>query len=237
MIDYVNDYRSEALMGFDGITNLKNNCIKYGDALAAICYSMDIPYSKITEHWPEVNQNERWVGGSVKQQELFLQENCKRDPGHILEIGAGRGEVTVLLTKMGYKVTTVDPGKDFVDLLEYSKQQLYPGETITPHKIINKPLHLADLDYSKYDTIIMVESLEHILEEHFTPEWEKINNNFTGYFVVVNWKTYHPIAVGQYAPANIHCRRTDDALYDSFCVGNKQLIRDGSHIAIEVFKK
>jgi len=233
-VDYKNEYRKDVLMTYDGSKHLERLCIKYGDALAGVCYAMDIPYNKITKQWPSVAQNEMWIGGNIYDQIEFIKQNAKRKPKHILEIGAGRGEVTLMLSKMGYQVTTIDPGKDFIELLEYSNKKLFPNEQITPYKIINESLQLANLDYSQFDTILMVESLEHILAEHFDPEWNKINHQFTGYFIVVNWKRYHPIAVGQYAPPNIHCRRTDDALYDSFIKDNKCLLRDGSHLVVEI---
>jgi len=233
-IDYTNEYRKDVLMTYDGSKHLESMCIKYGDALAGVCYALDIPYDKITQHWPQIAQNEMWIGGHINDQIAFCQQHAKRKPKHILEIGAGRGEVTLMLSKMGYRVTTVDPGKDFLELLEYSNKKLFPNEIITPYNIINMPLQLATLDYTQFDTILMVESLEHILAEHFDPEWNKINHQFTGYFIVVNWKRYHPIAVGQYAPPNIHCRRTDDALYDSFIKDNKCLLKDGSHLVVEI---
>ena len=234
MVDYYNNYSSDVLMTYDGHKHLEHGCIKYGDALAGICYMLDIPYEKITERWPKVSKNEMWIGGNILEQLEFLIANRVRDPGHILEIGAGRGEVTLLLTKLGYKVTTIDPGRDFKDLLKYTKNKLFPNQDIEPYKIINNTLQDAMLDYNEFDTILMVESLEHILAEHFDPEWQNITQNFSGYFIVVNWRSYHPIAVGQYAPPDIHCRLTDDKLYDNMSYNHKVLVRAGSHLCLDM---
>jgi len=235
-IDYSKIYDHNTMSKSDGISNVNNGHIKFGDALAAIAYAHDIEYAQIVEHFPEVGNNERYHGAkySIQDQMAFIKTNAKRTPKKILEIGAGRGEVTLFLTAMGYDVTAVEPGVDFVQLITETSHTLYPHTAVGSYTYINKPLHLADIDYSKFDTILMVESLEHILAEHFDPEWEKIKVNFKGYFIVVNWKKYHPIAVGQYARPEIHCRLVDDALYDSYCEGHITKVRDKSHLCIEI---
>lgn len=235
-IDYVNKYNKTFLNASDGIQNLNNKHLKFGDALAAICYAYDIDYDAMTKRFPEVRSNERYYGNeySIQDQMDFVKQHAKRTPKNILEIGAGRGEVTVFLTAMGCSVTAIEPSLDFVELITNTTHQLYPTTAIGEYEYINKPIHETDIDYSKFDTILMVESLEHILAEHFDPQWEKIKATFRGYFIVVNWKKYHPIAVGQYANPQIHCRLVDNELYDSYCEGHITKVRDKSHLCIEI---
>lgn len=234
MIDYSKEYSGEILLTFDGSKHLEQCHIKYGDALASICYALDIPYDLILETYPEVKKNEMWVGGSLESQLKFLNKYKRRKPEHILEIGAGRGEVSLVLSSLGYKVTSLDPGKDFLSLIDYSNSKLFPDTEVEIYRVIQDSLHTANLNYSEYDTIIMVESLEHILQEHFDPEWKLIEQTFKGYFIVVNWKKYHPIAVGQYAPPNIHCRLVNDSLYDLMSKNKEVLVRDGSHLCLNL---
>ena len=235
-IDYVNKYNKTFLDCSDGIQNLNNKHLKFGDALAAICYAYDIDYDTMTKRFPEVKSNERYAGNeySIQDQMDFVKQHAKRTPRNILEIGAGRGEVTLFLTAMGCSVTAIEPSLDFVEVITNTTHKLYPTTAIGEYEYINKPIHETDVDYSKFDTILMVESLEHILAEHFDPQWEKIKATFKGYFIVVNWKKYHPIAVGQYANASVHCRLVNDALYDSYCEGHITKVRDKSHLCIEL---
>jgi SAM-dependent methyltransferase len=234
-IDYSTTYNEELMQKSDGIKNLNNGQIKFGDALAAVAYAHDISYEQLIETFPEVKNNERFDRKyTSKQQMQFIRKHATRTPKKILEIGAGRGEVTVFLSAMGYDVTAVEPGEHFEQLITQSKNKLRLGDVTTPYKLINTPIHLANIDYSEYDTILMVESLEHILAEHFDPEWQKIKANFKGYFIVVNWKKYHPIKVGQYARKEIHCRLVDDALYDNYCKGHTTKVRDRSHLCVEL---
>ena len=153
----------------DGKDNLAHHQIKFGDALAAIAYAHDIPYDCISEHFPQFKK-ERAVLKTVhvSDQIEFINKYATRKPKKILEIGAGRGEVTLTLAAMGYSVTAIEPGVDYAQLFEHSKSQLFPNQDLS-YTVLNTPIHTADIDYSEYDTILMVESLEHILAEHFDP--------------------------------------------------------------------
>lgn len=231
-MDYANLYAGDKLTHFDGKQNLKEGNIKYGDALAAIAYAHDIEYGAITAKWPSVATNERWSGGTVAEQLEFIREHKARTPKQILEIGSGRGEVTGFLCELGYSVTSVEPSLDAHRLHTATHQQLF-GKTYV-YELINKPIHLVDIDYSVYDTILMVESLEHILAEHWDPIWDKIEQQFQGYYIVTNWKQYHPIAVGQYANKEMHCRLVNDELYDLYCAAGNKMVRDRSHLCVQL---
>lgn len=234
-IDYTSIYDRKFFTKSDGIKSLDNSCLKFGDAFSAICYAHDISYQQICEQFPYVASNNRYEGSAytLQQQLDFVTENKKRTPKKILEIGAGRLEVTMFLSSLGYDVTAIEPTLDIKEVAKYTKHKLFDDVDLQ-YTLINKPFDQVQLDYSEFDTILMVESLEHILAEHFDPQWEKISQTFKGYFVVTNWLQYHPIAVGQYAGPSIHCRLVDDELYDRFCEGNQTLHRDRSHLSIKL---
>jgi len=233
-LNYAGIYDAKFMKHADGIMNLRNGHIKFGDALAAVCYAHGITYQQLIDRFPEVKLNERYHGKqyTVQDQLDFVRANATRTPKNVLEIGSGRGEVTGFLRELGIQVTSVEPGEAAKELHDESHRHLY-GKTFD-FNLINGSLHTANIDYSQFDTILMVESLEHILAEHFDPEWDKINNTFKGYFIAVNWKRYHPIAVGQYAAPSIHCRLVNDELYDKFSEGHITHYRDRSHLCIEL---
>tara|TARA_R110000822_G_scaffold158039_1_gene297618 strand:- start:42 stop:716 length:675 start_codon:yes stop_codon:yes gene_type:complete len=220
----------------DGVNSLRNGVIKFGDALSAVAYAHGITYEQLEERFPLVAKNNRYEGAdyTIQEQLDFITEHKTRTPKNVLEIGAGRGEVTVFLSALGVQTTAIEPGTDASELFRISSHKLFPDQDIRAYSLINLPLHDACVDYTEYDTILMVESLEHILAEHFDPEWEKINKTFNGLFIVTNWKRYHPIAVGQYAKPEIHCRLVDNDLYDKFNGEHETIIRDKSHLCIKI---
>ena len=232
LIDYAGLYPGSELKNFDGAINISRGNIKYGDALAAISYVHGISYSQICTQWPEVTNNERWYGGTASEQLDFIKQNATRTPKNVLEIGSGRGEATGFLCELGYNVTSIEPSLDAKELHTTTHAQVFRKQF--DYELLNSSIHTLDIDYSKFDTIILVESLEHILAEHWDPEWEKISTTFTGCVAFTNWLKYHPIAVGQYAKPEHHCRLVDDALYDSYADCGTTLYRDRSHLCVEL---
>lgn len=234
MIDYRNLYSEKFLKGSDGSRSLENGALKSGDALSAVAYAHDISYEQICDQWPDVKSNNRYEGPNVcvADQLDFIKINRTRTPKKILEIGAGRGEVTGFLCELGYDVTAIEPSPNAQEIHNRTHNALF-GKTFQ-YQLLNAPIHELNIDYSQYDTILMVESLEHILAEHFDPEWQKIAEEFCGYFVVTNWHAYHPIKVGQYANPQIHCRHVSEELYDDFAGSGITKHRYRSHLCIHV---
>jgi hypothetical protein len=134
---------------------------------------------------------------------------------------------------MGIPTTSVEISDGATEWYEKTGKH-YFGQDFEWTPPVQKPILQAGINVADYDTILMVESLEHIPAEAFDPVMEDIMNNFHGYFVVVNWKDYHPIAIGQFASAAEHCRLVDDALYDSWAARAKRTVyRDGAHLVLE----
>ena len=225
----------------DGIQSWKSKSLKFGDALAALSYAHGISWNELVEQFQEVFDHD--VNGRaesanqslVHAQMDFLKDKSRRTPKRVLEIGGGRGEVANALKHMDIDVVSVELGPEANKWYQATGYH-YFGKEFVPATPINKPIQeaLADLDLSSFDTILMVESLEHIPKEAFEPVWQAIKSQFRGRFIVVNWPDYHPIWVGRDASPEEHCRVVDDALYDTWSAEAKSVYtRKGSHLALD----
>lgn len=236
-----NLYSYEYFNSADGIASWRGMSLKFGDAMAGLCYAFGISWQDFKQGFPDVFTNQNPTGrreshdNKLTQQLDFINEKKSRTPKRVLEIGGGRGEVAQVLRYLGVDVVSIEPGSGANQWYQETAEKFFGSEfdAVTPD---NRYLEdaVADLDFSTFDTILMVESLEHIPAEQFDPVWQKIVDAFSGLFVVVNWVEYHPIAVGQYASKAEHCRLVDNALYDQWTEQAKQSIwRNGSHLVLE----
>ena len=225
----------------DGITSWRSGSLKFGDALAGLSYAHDITWEQLVSAFPLVfAHNEHGRGESVEhkfihEQLSFLKNNQQRTPKRVLEIGGGRGEVANALKHMGIDVVSVELGADAEKWYQESGRHYFGNdfEAVVP---VNLPIEQAvkDLDLSTFDTILMVESLEHIPQENFDPVWNQIVAQFHGRFIVVNWPDYHPIWVGRDASPEEHCRLVDDDLYDAWTKQAQSCVfRKGSHLVLQ----
>jgi hypothetical protein len=222
----------------DGIISWIHKSLKFGDAFAALSYAFGITWEAMFNKFQEkfyldpMMKNEKHKY-SILNQIDFLKENKTRMPNHVLEIGGGRGEIAAALTYMKIPVTSVEYGSSAARLYQKTGKH-YFGEEFVNTPPIQNSIANVDIDYNQFDTILMVESLEHIPAELFDLVMANIIKNFHGYFIVVNWKYHHPIAVGQGASSDEHCRLVDDNLYDHWASQAKKTIyRDGSHLVLE----
>jgi hypothetical protein len=225
----------------DGIQSWKSKSLKFGDALAALSYAYGLTWDDMVDAFKSVfdhdanGRAESVEVSMVHQQMNFLETNAKRQPKRVLEIGGGRGEVTTVLKYMGLDVVSVELGPEAKKWYEATAYH-YFGNDFEPSVPINKPIQdtLSDIDLSSFDTILMVESLEHIPEAAFEPVWQEIKTKFKGRFIVVNWPDYHPIWIGRDAGPEEHCRLVDDALYDTWSKEAQSVYtRRGSHLALD----
>jgi SAM-dependent methyltransferase len=222
----------------DGIRSWRSQSLKFGDALAGLAYAHNITWQQLKDSFPavfEVEANgkaESIENRLVDLQMQFLKEHTTRTPNRVLEIGGGRGEVATVLNHMGIDVVSVEPGagaERWYD--ETANNYLFKGV---------KPLVgfidqvIDQLDLSTFDTILMVESLEHIPEPAFDRVWDRIVEDFQGRFITVNWVDYHPCPVGGFgASPEEHCRLVDDALYDKWSTQAECWFRNGSHLVLD----
>jgi hypothetical protein len=225
----------------DGIVSWKSKSLKFGDAMAALCYAHGITWDELVQGFkPAFDHDANGRGESVDvsmvhEQMSFLTNNAKRKPQRVLEIGGGRGEVANVLKYMGMDVVSVELGSEAKKWYPATAFH-YFGDSFTPVVPVNLPIQEAikDLDLSTFDTILMIESLEHIPAGAFEPVWQEIKSKFNGRFIAVNWPDYHPIWVGRDAGPDEHCRLVDDALYDAWSAEAKSVYaRKGSHLALD----
>ena len=172
---------------------------------------------------------------NVQDQINFIIQNKTRTPKNIIEIGGGNGSITCTLTQMGYNVQCIDP-MNGADTFFKETNLSWFNQTKINYKLINKPLHLSldDIDWKDVDTIIMCEFLEHILEKDFIGFYKQMQENFKGYFIVVNFPHYHPLNTGTGAIPEEHCRLIDDIVYDNFIkdLNADVILRHGSHLVL-----
>lgn len=239
-IDYASVYGSAFFDAADGIAEWKARKLKCGDALAAIGYafglsSLDavracVPFEGDGNPAPD-------DGLDAAAQVARVVAAKSREPRGTLEIGAGRGEVSVSLAHLGYAVQAIEPSVDATSWFARTAEHFYGAESRV--RLLNAPAHtvLDAVDWSTVDTVIMVESLEHVLAEDFAPVYERVVTELRrtrGRFIIVNWPSYHPIQVGWYAPPTVHCRVVDDALFDDWSKGAASVVfRQGSHLVLD----
>ena len=234
-------YNYEYFHRADGIRSWNSKTLKFGDAMAALCYAFGISWQDLQQGFPEVFAEDDRTGrverhsDKLTQQLDFIKQNKSRTPKRVLEIGGGRGEVAQVLRYLGVDVVSIEPGAGADKWYQETAEKFFGSEfdaALPDNRYLQDAV--ADLDFSTFDTILMVESLEHILEEQFDPVWQQIVDKFHGLFVVVNWVNYHPIAVGQFASAAEHCRLVDDVLYEKWISQSKQCVwRNGSHLVLD----
>jgi len=245
----------------DGSLHWKAGMLKYGDSMCAICYALGIDsfeeIKKIYKIPKTSNATEEYnyiLNNLISAEEqVTLAFRCSqmkknkrkfgwrhRIPNHVLEIGSGRGEVSVAFSSfLNTKTTSLEPNKNFTELINQTAVNFKTKIAKGYLNIINKDVvrGMSDVDWDTIDTVVMVESLEHILKEDFDKIYPKIVNSLkknSGRFIIVNWLNYHPLTVGQHASVEEHCRLIDDELYDNFSKDAKKVIyRNNSHLVLE----
>lgn len=241
-MNYADIYTHDFFLEADGFGEWERRKLKYGDALAAIAYAFGIPsfeaFRRVTP-FPDLG---RYVydGVDAKEQLRRVAEAGTRSPRAILEIGPGRGEVATSFAYFGHSVQVIEPSSGVEKWLDRTARRFFDlGLDDLPIRVHRGAAHevVGDVDWSVIDTVIMVESLEHILPEHFEPVRERIVEALCrnrGRFIITNWLDFHPIAVGQFADAHLHCRRVDDALYDEWAKDATSVVfRSGSHLVLD----
>lgn len=241
LMDYRTVYSGNFLDIADGIADWKLRKLKYGDALAAVGYAFGVPSLDALREilpFPGVGRDTVADGVDALSQCEKILAVRKREPRGFLEIGTGRGEVAVSLDQFGYAVQAIEPSAAADRWLTETAQHFF-GKTKHAVKLINVPAHLAleQIDWALIDTVIMVESVEHIMADDFTPVHAAIREHLGavgGRFILTNWLDYHPIHVGWYAAPEVHCRHVDDALYDAWAKEAKSVFyRNGSHLVLD----
>ena len=245
-MDYASIYPATFFDNADGRREWGERKLKYGDALAAIAYAFGLPSFEALRAvvaFEGVGRDPVHDGLTAVDQLSRVRAAATRIPTGALEIGIGRGEVTASLVHLGCPVQAIEPSPGAVEWLSRTAKNFFDksifDDCFAESSILNGPAHevLPLVEWRMIDTVLMVESLEHILEGDFVPVYDAIRDRLRacgGRFIVTNWIDYHPIQVGWYASKAIHCRGVDDALYDAWSVDAKRVVyRNGSHLVLD----
>lgn len=248
-IDYEKVYHSDDMKNSDLHPWWQNKLLKWCDSFPALCYAHGITdvflenkeiSETVSKEFPNVPHMSFYSakicnsGYTVHDQIDFLLKHKTREPKKIIEIGGGNGSVSCTLSHMGYDVQCVETMIGADNFFMETNNHFF-NKNIANYRLINKPLHksLDDLDWSGVDTVIMVESIEHILKEDFDQFYQTVLEKLNGYFIVNNIITMHPINVGSGHIPEEHCRKIDDELYTQMEKDfSGTILRNGSHLVL-----
>jgi hypothetical protein len=219
------------------LANWRARFLRIADSFPALAYAHGINFQLLSTNFSEIyyqpERPEALINTyTIDDQINFITKHATRIPKKILEIGAGRGELSCTISKLGIEVIPVEIATG-ADIWFKKTGELYFGKDFIPPTIITQVL---DINVAEIDTIIMVEVLEHIKEEEFFLLWDKIIKEFTGVFIVTNFLHMHPIPIGGdwLGAEEEHCRLIDDTVYDAMCKQAKSIVfRKGSHLVLE----
>lgn len=211
----------------------ENRVLRFYDAFPAIYYAYGIDHHKILK-WM-LHEQKLKPGWTIEKQLENIQQLKTRTPSSVFEIGAGRGELTCTFQYLGSNVDSCEVNHDATDWFHKTGQH-YFGHRFRPKLPMIGEIHNLNVNWKNYDTIVMVESIEHITEQNFNRVWANIIRDFSGLFIITNYIDMHPIQVGgDWEHADIeHCRLIDDSVYDALSKDAKRVIfRQGSHLVLE----
>lgn len=209
--------------------------LRFVDAYPALAYSFGLTDADI-EPWMFNTEfetvKEEWV---IERQLQMINSLKSRSPKKVFEIGGGRGELACAFRQLEIEIDSCEFSTSSPEWYTKTGQHFFGYEFRAPTPIVG---HIKDItvDWSLYDTIIMVETIEHIKEEDFRPIWNNIVENFKGYFIITNHPGTHPIPIGDWGDGaeKEHCRIIDDAVYNEMAAKAKRtILRKGSHLVLE----
>jgi hypothetical protein len=231
-------------------TSLKENRLRFGDQFSAICYTFGIHFLDVFLDFKNISVRDFiWElqypdNKGFRQFELIKHlvniGRYLRNPRSIIEIGAGRGEITAFLnyTKLhipmfNYELQSLDVAPAFEKMYNDTCNRLF--ECNLPLDLITGTLKkkYKELNYTDVDTVILSEVLEHLTEDEF---WEFLNyalpyfkKNNTRLIIVNSWG-FWPIEKS----GSDHIWEINDTVYDKIQeLAKATIIRSRSHLVIE----
>jgi SAM-dependent methyltransferase len=218
---YASTYDLNFWFGFAGCNQKVG--MRMFDAWPAFCYAHGI-YNNIPYIY------------SISEQIEFVKENHQRLPRNILEIGSGRGEVSVSFAMMKYNVTSLDVNPTAIHHTQATARDLFGRLTDDNHS-----LYIGDLSalstpvFEHLDTVVLVESIEHIYPDEWWNFWQRILpylKKNQAHLVITNEPEYWPLGdVGDCAP---HISLINDNFYDRLSEDAASTrFRQTSHIALQ----
>ena len=206
---------------WDG-TSLYSEYLRWDDQWAAVCYAHGI-YDNMLPNIKNLND-----------QIAYIRAHAQRYPKKVLEVGSGRGEVSIVLDHLGANVQSIDVNARAEEYHCTMSNFMFKKEPELTLFIGDLDSTYESLDLENIDTIIFVESIEHIFE----PEWLRFYSKIKpilqknhAHFIATNMKWYWPL--GHARDCNEHVHLIDEEFYNNLASDAQQtLYRQTSHIAL-----
>ncbi len=243
MRPYHEIYEETFFQRADGIHHWLAGKMRYGDTVAALGYALGVSsFEELRRIFgfsglgKEHDGDKRTAIDQINTLSTWLWARKRlRTPASVLDIGGGKGEAACALSYLDTSllVQSVEPHMHAGFWSLETMNRLFMGRC-GQVKLINVPCPecLPLLDLEKLDTLLMVESIEHIPEERFLPVWEAAKISLIrnkGRLVVANWMDYHPLEV----TGDEHCRLINDEVYRQMAEGGKVVYQEGSHLVVD----
>lgn len=204
-------------------SSMYSEYLRWDDQWAAVCYAHGI----YADMLPKIK--------NLDHQIEYIQSHALRQPKSILEIGSGRGEVSAVLANLGCRVQSIDVNARAEEYHRTMNRFMFGQEQDYTLLIGDLDTTYSALDLHDVDTVIFVESIEHVFPAEWVRFYTKIKpilKNNHAHFIATNIKWYWPL--GHDRDCNEHVHLIDEAFYtDLGLEAQKTLYRQTSHIALE----
>jgi cyclopropane fatty-acyl-phospholipid synthase-like methyltransferase len=194
--------------------------IRNGDAWPAVCFAHDI---FTVSYFDQLQEQLHWI-----------EHNRQRRPQSVMEVGSGNGEVSYFFWKLGYPVVSVDCNPSAALFFSNTATRFF-GPSDDRHTLcLGKTTAFLDHIPQDLDTLILVETIEHILADEWAEFFKSVQPVLArnqGRFIVTN--TIWPLG-GDQDPADEHIARIDDNFFDNLIAqGGRVLYRSFGNLCIQ----
>jgi len=157
----------------------------------------------------------------------------RRNPGRVLDVGCGRGQLEAALIYLGIPFTAIDFSEDAVEL---TKQTCLKWSGIPSRDEARFAIHQLELKdvgvlRTNFDTVVFSESIEHIPEEDFNIALPYFKLSHAR-LIIVNKIDFHPIEPDD--SGWNHIRRITDEVYDDIAQHGEVIFREKSHLVVQL---
>ena len=212
--------------------------IRPGDMGAAILYALGAgSYDEVVRimDMPPGDPRHLPSGTTALQQSAVLARHVRRDPGFVVDMGCGRGEVAATLAHLGMEVVAVDPSAHAGRFVQETARRFYGMARPIPFR--SKSCYAALRGLGRVpDTVIFCESIEHIPEGEVVRAFELLSRmagKRSIRVVITNWIDFHPIRRSGRDWDHLH--DVDDAFYDRLeSYADRTVFRRGSHFVLDI---
>lgn len=224
------------LENLDGMQSWQQRCLRFRDIMPTLCYIHDITWNDLCLEFPNCYQNlqpgfDEDKNITWQEQLAFICAKRKRIPKKVIDIGGGRGEFANACKFLGIEVVSIEPHQDAHLWYKETGKHFFGADfdhAVPQNNFVSCCLS-GDIWDPTVDTVVLIESLEHLDETEWFKIWPVISS-LSVKLVITNYVFWHPIA---YRPEIGHVKVVDDDLYDQLYRSAKSCSwRMGSHIVL-----